>query len=81
RRSGTDTGFVLSDHADWKGLLESINATGASRVWVTHGFSSVLSRYLREQGLEAAVLQTSYGNAEEEELTSNISPSSDSSTQ
>ena len=27
----------LSDHADWPGLLAAIEATGAERVWVTHG--------------------------------------------
>ena len=29
RRRGLDRGFVISDHADWPGLLEAIAATGA----------------------------------------------------
>lgn len=81
RRSGTDTGFVLSDHADWKGLLESISATGASRVWVTHGFTAVLSRYLKEKGLEAAILPTSFGTEEEETLPESTTSSDTISVQ
>ena len=37
RRKGLDRGFVLSDHADWNGLNEAIMATGAERIWLTHG--------------------------------------------
>ena len=37
RRQGFDRGFVVSDHADWPGLLEVIAATGAERVLATHG--------------------------------------------
>ena len=33
-----DRGFVLSDHVDWPSLLGAIEATGAGRVWVTHGY-------------------------------------------
>src|SRR6266540_2426572 len=46
RRRGIDRGFVLSDHADWPGLLSAIQATGAERVWVTHGYTSVVARWL-----------------------------------
>ncbi|MBD1600629.1 ligase-associated DNA damage response exonuclease [Pseudomonas typographi] len=54
RRRGVDRGFVLSDHADWPGLLWAIEQTGAERVMVTHGSVAVLARYLREQrGLDA----------------------------
>ena len=61
RRRGLDRGFVLSDHADWPGLLAAIEATGAERVLATHGFTQPLTRYLREQGLESQALQTAYG--------------------
>jgi putative mRNA 3-end processing factor len=58
RRRAVDRGFVLSDHADWDGLLSAIAATGAERVDVTHGYTTVLSRWLREQGLSSSVLPT-----------------------
>src|SRR5206468_6255321 len=60
RRRAVDRGFVLSDHVDWPGLLGSIEATGASRVLVTHGYTSVVVRWLRERGLDAEVLATRY---------------------
>jgi putative mRNA 3-end processing factor len=68
RRRNADAGFALSDHADWPGLLQAIEATGAQKVFVTHGFQSVLSRYLNEQGIEAAEVKTDYGSEEEEEV-------------
>ncbi len=69
RRRAIDRGFVLSDHADWPGLLAAISATGASRVLVTHGHGEPLARYLRELGLAAEVLATRFvGEGEETEV-------------
>ncbi len=48
RRRGYERGFVLSDHADWPGLLASVKGSGARQVYVTHGNSDGLARYLRE---------------------------------
>ena len=64
RRNQSDTGFVLSDHADWPGLLSAIKGTGAEHVYVTHGFQSVLARYLTEQGLDGKEVKTEYGTEE-----------------
>jgi putative mRNA 3-end processing factor len=66
RRRNVDAGFVMSDHADWSGLLEAITATGAEKVYVTHGFQAAFSRYLNEIGISAAEVKTEYGNDEEE---------------
>lgn len=60
RRRAVDRGFVLSDHADWDGLLSTIKATGAQRIGVTHGYTSALVRYLTEQGMDAFILPTRY---------------------
>ncbi|UOD49386.1 ligase-associated DNA damage response exonuclease [Orrella daihaiensis] len=62
RRRGVDRGFVMSDHADWPSLLRAIDATGASRVIVTHGNTAVLIRWLQEQGLDAQAFETDYGH-------------------
>lgn len=67
RRRNADAGFALSDHADWKGLLSSVKATGAERVFVTHGFQSTFSRYLNELGIQSAEVKTEYGTEEDEE--------------
>lgn len=53
RRRGYDKGFVLSDHADWLDLIRTIRETGATRIRITHGYSEVLSRHLRGQGVDA----------------------------
>ena len=65
RRRSLDRGFALSDHADWPGLIAAIEATGAGRVLVTHGYTEPLARYLREKGLDARVLKTAYGDDED----------------
>jgi putative mRNA 3-end processing factor len=59
------TGFVLSDHADWPGLLWAIRATGATRVGVTHGSSGALARWLREHGTGAFVVPTRFKGDED----------------
>ncbi|MGB0660685.1 MAG: ligase-associated DNA damage response exonuclease [Mangrovicoccus sp.] len=60
RRRGADRGFVVSDHADWPGLNEAIAATGAERVFVTHGYTSVFRQWLESQGYDAHVVSTEY---------------------
>lgn len=60
RRQSVDRGFVLSDHADWDGLRQTIKATGAENIWVTHGYTHSLVRYLRDQGRQAEVLETRF---------------------
>lgn len=66
RWQGYDTGFVLSDHADWPDLLKTIRETKARRVIAVHGYSSVLARYLRDQGLEADELKTNFEEGAED---------------
>jgi putative mRNA 3-end processing factor len=61
RQRAFDRGFVLSDHADWRALLSTIDETGASRVLVTHGWSDALARYLGEtRGIETRTLKTAF---------------------
>lgn len=60
RRRSVERGFVLSDHADFPGLLAAIEASRAGRVLVTHGFADVLARFLRERGLDARPLATRF---------------------
>jgi putative mRNA 3-end processing factor len=60
RRRALDRGFIRSDHADWNGLLATIQATGAERIWATHGYTTQLVRWLRENGREAQALKTQF---------------------
>jgi putative mRNA 3-end processing factor len=60
RRSNIDKGFVLSDHADWDGLLRTVKESGAERVIATHGYTDLFSQYLRSTGLDAAAETTEF---------------------
>ncbi len=67
RRRAMDQGFIMSDHADWPGLLQAIKETGAEKIFVTHGYTDIFSRYLREQGYDARAVETLYEGDEVEE--------------
>ena len=64
RRRSVDRGFVLSDHVDWPSLLSAIEATGAQRVWVTHGFREPVVRWLNEHGIEAMAVASRWEGEE-----------------
>jgi putative mRNA 3-end processing factor len=58
--------LVISDHADWDGLTETIAATGASEVWVTHGQEEALVHWSVARGLQARPLDiVGYGDEDE----------------
>lgn len=65
RWRSADAGFAMSDHADWKGLLQIVKATEAEIVHVTHGQTEVFSKYLNEIGIRADVVETQFGEDEE----------------
>lgn len=79
RRRAFDKGFILSDHCDWNSLLTAVKETKASRVFVTHGYSDIFSKYLQtEMGIESSILSThfvgeSVMEQEEIALTSEVS--------
>ncbi len=58
--NAADMGFVLSDHADWDGLNEAVAATGAEKIYVTHGYAEVFAKWLREKGKDAEILESLY---------------------
>lgn len=60
RRRGADRGFVLSDHADWDELNTAVRETGASKVFVTHGYSEIFSQWLNSLGIEAHEVKTRF---------------------
>lgn len=79
RQKAVDRGFVLSDHVDWQGLNDTIRATGAQNIWVTHGYTNVVVRWLNEQGLNAQTVETTYGD--EEAIESTIDNTTESTTE
>lgn len=69
RQRAVDRGFVLSDHADWPELLAAITSSEAETVYVTHGFSEEVVRWLNENGQHAVPLKTQFvGDAAAEEV-------------
>lgn len=68
RRRAADRGFVLSDHADWKGLNEAIQATGAERVYATHGYTNLFAKWLNDHtSVKAEVVETLFSGEGEEQ--------------
>ncbi|MGN6102357.1 MAG: ligase-associated DNA damage response exonuclease [Devosia sp.] len=56
RQSGVELPLVISDHADWNELRETIAETGAGEIWVTHGREDALVYWCRQQQLRATPL-------------------------
>jgi putative mRNA 3-end processing factor len=68
RWMSVDRGFAISDHADWNGLNEAVELTGAEKIYVTHGFTEVFVKWLREKGYDAQELKTKFVNEGEESM-------------
>jgi putative mRNA 3-end processing factor len=78
RRRGYERGFVMSDHADWDGLLRSVRDSAARQVFVTHGNSEGLARYLRElEGISAEPLAGGFSLERSDEGESTVAPETD----
>lgn len=60
RHLALDRGFVLSDHADFDGLLAAVEASEAGQIGVTHGYTEAFGRFLGEQGREVTIFPTRY---------------------
>ena len=60
RQRAFDRGFVLSDHADWPAILQTISETGATRVLTTHGHAEPLARFLKSKGFDSGVIRTAW---------------------
>jgi putative mRNA 3-end processing factor len=69
RRRSLDRGFALSDHVDWPSLLAAIEASEAGEVWVTHGFTGPVVRWLAERGIEARAVQTRFEGERDDEIS------------
>lgn len=66
RQRGIELPLVISDHADWNELKDTIRDTGAGEIWVTHGREDALVYWCKAQGLKAAPLHLQ-GREEEDE--------------
>lgn len=60
RRRGYDTGFVLSDHCDFNELNRAVEATEATSVICTHGYTDIYAKYLNSKGVRATTAYTPF---------------------
>ena len=65
RKRQLPSGFVISDHADWDGILKAIDSTEAQQVYLTHGDGTLLKDWLCQKGLKASLLHASDGRQKE----------------
>jgi putative mRNA 3-end processing factor len=56
RQQGVELPLVISDHADWDELIQTIDETGAPEVWVTHGREEALLYHLHKTGRRGRAL-------------------------
>jgi putative mRNA 3-end processing factor len=78
RQRTVDRGFIVSDHVDWPALNDVIDATGASCVWPTHGYTDTVARWLRERGLDARPVETRFsGEVDEPDVANGDTPEAD----
>lgn len=56
RQRGVELPLVVSDHADWPELIQTVVETGAQEIWVTHGREDALVYHLGTLGLKARTL-------------------------
>ena len=70
KQSNAELPLVISDHADWRELTDTITETGAARIWVTHGREEALVHHCRKEGLEAEPLYLQGREDDEDEALS-----------
>ncbi|MET4684315.1 ligase-associated DNA damage response exonuclease [Brevundimonas faecalis] len=56
RQRGVELPLILSDHADWDELTNTLTELSPSEVWITHGRDDALRRWAELNGLKARAL-------------------------
>ncbi|MEL6372498.1 MAG: ligase-associated DNA damage response exonuclease [Pseudomonadota bacterium] len=56
RQRGVELPLIISDHADWPGLIKTIEETEAEEVWVTHGREEALVHQIALMGKRGRAL-------------------------
>ncbi len=66
KQRGVELPLIISDHADWDELTQTLEDVGAPEVWVTHGSEEALVHYAGQRGFRARALAL-IGRGEEEQ--------------
>jgi putative mRNA 3-end processing factor len=56
KASGVELPLVISDHADWDELTQTLDDVAADEIWVTHGREEALVHYATKKGYRARAL-------------------------
>lgn len=56
KQKGVELPLVISDHADWAELVQTLDDVAAPEVWVTHGRDDALVYYAAQHGYKAQAL-------------------------
>jgi putative mRNA 3-end processing factor len=56
RQRGVELPLILSDHADWDELTDTLTELNPTEVWITHGRDDALSRWAQINGMTARAL-------------------------
>ncbi|MBV9656415.1 MAG: ligase-associated DNA damage response exonuclease [Acetobacteraceae bacterium] len=66
---GVELPLVISDHADWDELNETVDEVGAPEIWVTHGREEALIHCVGARGVRGRALRlVGYGDEDDEGL-------------
>jgi putative mRNA 3-end processing factor len=66
RARGIELPLVISDHADWDELTETVRDVNPQELWVTHGRDDALTRWAELEGRKARPLHlVGYGDEED----------------
>lgn len=69
KQRGAELPLIISDHADWDDLCQTILETGAQNIWVTHGAEEALVHWCEMHGLNAKPLNMiGYDDGEDAEI-------------
>jgi len=56
KQRGVELPLIISDHADWDELSQTITDVGAPELWVTHGREEALVHQATQMGVRARAL-------------------------
>jgi len=75
KQIGVELPLVLSDHADWRELTETIEEIKPRELWVTHGREDALVHFARSRGIEARPLRlVGYGEEDGDAVAADDPP-------
>jgi putative mRNA 3-end processing factor len=57
RQRGAELPLIISDHADWEELTQTVNELRPQELWVTHGQEDALVHYAGTLGIKARALR------------------------